>query len=354
MIEIKNLVKKYEAATPINGLNLTINNGDIISIIGPSGTGKSTLLRLINGLEKPNSGEIFIDGVDVLKKENADYQHQKVSMVFQQFNLFGHMTVLENIMKPQVDVLKVDKQKAYDTAIEYLKVVNLLQFKNSYPQELSGGQKQRIAIARTLALHPEVILFDEPTSALDPKMVDEVLRVIKDISNKDTTMLIVTHEMNFAKEISNRIIFLNDGGVYEQGTPKEIFEHPQKEKTKHFIFRIVEEEIKIDSKDFDFIHCLTIINDFVLRNGFGKNISNKLQVLFEEMVAIGFKDYYQKGETINVVFSYLKEKDNLRMTIKHHTAFKYNDLDIVSRNIIKSNCKSVEEKIDEIIVRISL
>lgn len=245
MIEVKHLKKAYENATPLTDVNAVINDGEVISIIGPSGTGKSTLLRNIILLEKPTAGEVYIDGVDISKNTpEAKAARKKMGMVFQSFNLFNHYTIIENIMIPQMEILKRPRQEAYDIAIKLLEKVHLENKVKAYPDELSGGQKQRIAIARTLALDPEIIFFDEPTSALDPTMVDEVLNVIKSIAKEEhKTMMIVTHEMNFAKEISDRIFFMCEGIIYEEGTPDEIFLHPQKPKTQEFM-----KNIHLDSK----------------------------------------------------------------------------------------------------------
>ena len=237
MIEIKNLKKEYADVTPLNDINVTINDGDVISIIGPSGTGKSTFIRCINLLEKPTSGHIIFNGEDITEK-GVDIKkiRQKMGMVFQSFNLFNHLTVIENLMIPMMDLMKTTKQEAYDKGVELLKQVGMADKMLSYPDELSGGQKQRVAIARTLCMDPEVILLDEPTSALDPTMVSEVQAVIRDLSRSGKTMLIVTHEMNFARAISNRVFYMDEGGIYEDGTPDEIFDNPKKELTRRFIY----------------------------------------------------------------------------------------------------------------------
>ena len=236
MIEIRNLTKIYRVNPIIKDLSVTINDGEIIAIIGPSGCGKSTLIKCINMLEKPTSGQIFIDGEEITAKGyDLSKVARKAGMVFQSFNLFDHMTSIENIMIPQMDILKISKQEAYEKSVELLKRVNLASKAFSYPDQLSGGQKQRIAIARTLAMDPEIILLDEPTSALDPTMVDEVKAVIRDLTHSGKTMLIVTHDMDFARIISRRLFYMDEGGIYEQGDPQEIFNNPQREKTREFI-----------------------------------------------------------------------------------------------------------------------
>ena len=253
MIEIKHLRKEFDDDTiPLKDINVTINKGDIISIIGPSGTGKSTLLRCINMLTEPTSGSIIVDGQDITERGcNLNEVRKHMGMVFQSFNLFGHLTVIENIMNPQITLLKRSRQEAYDKAMYLLQSVGLASKVFNYPDELSGGQQQRIAIARTLAMDPDIILFDEPTSALDPSMIGEVQSVIKLLANTGRTMMIVTHEMDFARKISNRILFMYDGEIYEEGTPKEIFENPKKEMTRKFIQRLSSLTYRIDSTEFD-------------------------------------------------------------------------------------------------------
>lgn len=235
MIEIKHLRKSYRSGSEVlKDINATIQDGEVISIIGGSGCGKSTFLRCINRLTRPSDGEVYIDGVRV-RGRNAHLINRRMGMVFQSFNLYPHMTVIENIMKGPVEILGRSRQEAYDRGMELLKSVNMAERALRFPDELSGGQKQRAAIARTLAMDPDIILFDEPTSALDPSMVVEVLNVIRALAKKGLTMLIVTHEMQFAREVSDRIFFLSDGIIYEEGTPEEIFDHPQKEKTQAFV-----------------------------------------------------------------------------------------------------------------------
>ncbi|MBQ9721574.1 MAG: amino acid ABC transporter ATP-binding protein, partial [Oscillospiraceae bacterium] len=225
MIELKHLNKAYENAEPLRDVSITVNDGDVIAVIGPSGTGKSTLLRCINLLEKPTGGQIFLNGQEITAKGyDARRARRKMGMVFQSFNLFGHLTVIENLMTPPMDLLRKSKQEAYDTAVELLRRVGLSDKALNYPDELSGGQQQRVAIARTLSMDPEIILLDEPTSALDPTLVSEVQSVIRDLSRTGKTMMIVTHEMNFARSISNRVFYMDEGGIYEDGAPEDIFE----------------------------------------------------------------------------------------------------------------------------------
>ena len=213
MIELRHLKKIYENAEPLKDVSVTINDGDVIAVIGPSGTGKSTLIRCINLLEKPTGGQIFLNGEEITAKGyDVRKARRKMGMVFQSFNLFGHLTVIENLMVPPMDLLGKSRQEAYEKGVELLRRVGLADKALNYPDELSGGQQQRVAIARTLAMDPEIILLDEPTSALDPTMVSEVQAVIRDLSRSGKTMMIVTHEMNFARAISNRVFYMDEGG----------------------------------------------------------------------------------------------------------------------------------------------
>ncbi len=284
MIEIQHLRKEYPASTPLKDVNTIIQDGDIISVIGPSGTGKSTLLRCINMLETPTSGHILIDGTDVTDKNcNIDLIRQKVGMVFQSFNLFEHLTVIENIMMPQIDLKKRTRQEAFDKGMSLLHSVGLGRQALRYPSELSGGQKQRVAIARTLAMEPEAILFDEPTSALDPTMVGEVQTVIRQLSQSVKTMMIVTHEMRFAKEISNRVFYMDQGIIYEEGTPEQIFDHPVKERTRAFVNGLKVLHIHVNSESFDFIGTQSQIEEYCYKNQISVKTAYRISSVFEEL-----------------------------------------------------------------------
>lgn len=238
MIQIKNLNKYFNKLHVLKNISYNINKGDVISIIGPSGSGKSTLLRCINLLEVPTSGEILFQGTNI-QNTNINKVRENMGMVFQHFNLFPHMTVLENITLGPIKVKNIPKNDAEKIALDLLKKVDLLDKKDSYPSNLSGGQKQRIAIARSLANKPHVLLFDEPTSALDPEMVKEVLNVIKELALNNMTMIIVTHEMNFAKEVSNKIIFMDKGEIIEDSSPKEFFNNTKTERAKEFLSKVL-------------------------------------------------------------------------------------------------------------------
>ena len=236
MLEIKNIKKSFNKLQVLKGISFNVENGEVVSIIGPSGCGKSTLLRCINLLEKPSSGNIILDGVDITNKKNLTQVRQKMGMVFQQFNLFSHLTVLENIILAPICEKLMDKDTAIKEAEKLLKSINLYDKKDNYPSELSGGQKQRVAIVRTLIMNPEIILFDEPTSALDPEMVNDVLDLIKKLVEKKITIIIVSHEMSFIKECADKIIFLDGGKIEFMGTKEEAFENCKNKRLKR-IFR---------------------------------------------------------------------------------------------------------------------
>ena len=236
MIRVENLNKRYGDNEVLKKIDLDVKQGEVISVIGPSGSGKSTFLRCINGLEEITGGHIHVDEFDIADPHiNIDLIRQRVGMVFQSFNLFPHLTVIENITLAPVTLKKMTKEQAREKAGQLLKKVGLYEKGDVYPSSLSGGQKQRVAIARALAMEPEAILFDEPTSALDPEMVGEVLQVMKDLAKEGMTMIVVTHEMGFAREVCNRVIFMADGEVVEQGKPEELFGNPKHDRTKAFI-----------------------------------------------------------------------------------------------------------------------
>lgn len=240
MIKVNNLHKRFGELEVLKGIDCEIEQSEVISIIGPSGSGKSTFLRCLNLLEDISSGDILIEGVSLTDKStDINKIRSEVGMVFQQFNLFPHMTVLENITLAPMMVNKVEKEKARQEALSLLEKVGLSDKANVYPEKLSGGQKQRVAIARSLAMHPKVLLFDEPTSALDPELVGEVLAVMKDLAKSGMTMVVVTHEMNFAREVCDRVIFFDQGIIMEQGDPEKIFTNPENERTKTFLRKVL-------------------------------------------------------------------------------------------------------------------
>ncbi len=239
MISVKHLTKKFGDVTVLKDINLEIKEKEVVCIIGPSGSGKSTILRCLNYLEEPSGGDIVIDNIKLEKGTNLNAIRKEVGMVFQRFNLFPNMTVLQNIMLAPVEVRKISKQKAEEKALALLRRVGLEHKASSYPDELSGGQQQRVAIARALAMNPEVLLFDEPTSALDPEMVKEVLDVMKALAKEGMTMVVVTHEMGFAKEVADRVMFVDGGYILEENEPEEFFSNPKNERTKSFLSKIL-------------------------------------------------------------------------------------------------------------------
>lgn len=239
-ILVEKLVKKYGDNTVLNNINVSIAEGEVVCVIGPSGSGKSTFLRCLNRLEEPTSGDIIIDGAHLMDKNtNINAVRQHIGMVFQHFNLFPHLSVLENIILAPMDLKNASRQEAEQNAIRLLETVGLADKKDMYPDNLSGGQKQRVAIARALAMNPDVMLFDEPTSALDPEMVGDVLNVMKDLAKQGMTMVIVTHEMGFAKEVANRVMFIDGGNFLEDGTPEQIFTNPKHDRTKDFLDKVL-------------------------------------------------------------------------------------------------------------------
>ncbi len=240
LIKVADLKKSFGKVDVLKGINLEIKRGEVVCIIGPSGCGKSTFLRTLNLLEQPTGGQIFFDGTDITApKTNINLHRQKMGMVFQQFNLFPHMTVLKNMTLAPIKLLGMSKQDAEAKALELLGRVGLEDRASSYPSQLSGGQKQRVAIVRALCMQPEVMLFDEPTSALDPEMVGEVLDVMKSLANEGMTMAVVTHEMGFAREVADRILFIDEGIIMEQGTPDEVFGNPKSPRLKEFLSKVI-------------------------------------------------------------------------------------------------------------------
>lgn len=292
MIRVEHLSKVYEGGpTVLRDVNTEIKRGEVISIIGPSGTGKSTFLRCLNLLEKPTGGKIFIDETDILDpKSDVNALRRKMGMVFQNFNLFEHLTVLGNLTIGPIKLLNISKEKAEERGRELLQMVGLASKENAFPDELSGGQQQRVAIARCLSMNPEIILFDEPTSALDPTMVSEVLSVIRNLAQEGMTMAIVTHEMKFAKDVSTRVFYMDEGIIYEEGTPQEIFENPKKDKTKTFIHRIRSLVYRIENSNYDFYDLKSKIDTFCSRYFFQQEEINNLQLIVEEIMQLCLKE----------------------------------------------------------------
>lgn len=286
MIEVKHLMKSFEnGGTPLKDVNAVIEDGDIIAVLGPSGTGKSTFLRCLNMLDPPTRGQIFLNGEEITApKYPLEQVRKKVGMVFQSFNLFENLSVIENLMLPQIRLLGKSRQEAYDRGMELLSSVGMAEKSLSLPKALSGGQKQRVAIARTLCMDPELVLFDEPTSALDPTMVDEVKAVIRQVAASGVTMLIVTHDMKLAREISTKVFYMDEGILYESGSPEEIFSHPKKERTRRFIGRLKILEQQIRSRDFDYYGLISSLNTFGARNMIAPKQILAAQSVTEELV----------------------------------------------------------------------
>ncbi|ETP73085.1 ABC-type polar amino acid transport system, ATPase component [Lachnospiraceae bacterium JC7] len=318
MIKIRHLRKEYPNAVPLKDVCAEIRDGDVISVIGPSGTGKSTLLRCINLLENPTSGQIMVDDVDITSpKCNINKIRQKMGMVFQSFNLFGHMTVIENIMFSPVELLGKSKQEAYNEGMKLLRMVGLAEKALNYPDELSGGQKQRIAIARTLAMDPDIILFDEPTSALDPTMVGEVQSVIRDLAKTGKTLIIVTHEMAFARAISNRIFYMDEGEIYEDGTPDEIFDSPKREKTRRFVQKLKVFEFMVESHDFDFRGMMSKLQEYSYKNRIAPKLSSRIQLVIEELTEQLLLPKLEKP-FINLVVEYSESEETAAVTVNYN------------------------------------
>ena len=284
MISVKNLCKSYDGLQILKDVNIDFPDGSTTVIIGGSGCGKSTLLRCLNLLEKPDCGTIEIDGEDIVTAKNVDKLRQKLGMVYQSFNLFSHLSVLENIILAPMKVKKISKEEAISKAYELLKMVGMENRATHMPDQLSGGQKQRVAIARALAMEPEVMLFDEPTSALDPTMVDEVETVIKRLVDSGMTSIIVTHEMRFARNIASNILFRAEGGVYEEGSPDQIFDNPQKNLTRRFIYRSRMYEEALNKTDIDIYELCSRIRQYAIAYGLTRKQSKGIEYFCEELI----------------------------------------------------------------------
>ncbi len=318
MISVKHLSKHFGDLVVLADVNVEIKKGEVISIIGPSGSGKSTLLRCMNLLEMPSGGEIIIDGINLLDRETDVYKlRQRMGMVFQSFNLFSHFMVIENIMLGPVNLLKMSREEAFNEAMKLLTMVGLAEKAYAYPDELSGGQKQRVAIARTLAMKPEIVLFDEPTSALDPTMISEVLAVIRKLALDGMTMMIVTHEMKFARDVSKRVLYMDEGIIYEEGTPRQIFEHPQRDKTRAFIHRIKTFSFEIRSRTFDLYDLNSGIELFGHRQFLSEKQIFNIQLVCEELIIN--KLFIKMGEVVDITVTvgYSEESGNVDLTIAY-------------------------------------
>ena len=314
LIRIQHLKKAFPNVTPLTDVNTAIHRGEVITIIGPSGTGKSTLLRCVNRLETPTAGAILVHGEDVCgKKADLSALRRRMGMVFQQFNLFDHLTVIENLMLAPTLIRKVSRQEAYERAMGLLKAVGIAEKALSYPDELSGGQKQRAAIARTLAMEPEIVLFDEPTSALDPTMVGEVLTVIRQLAAQGLTMMIVTHEMRFARDVSTRVFYMDQGVIYEDGTPEEIFDHPKRERTRAFVQRLKVLSLTITGPDYDFIAVTEQLQQFGERQLMPRRQLDNMRRAFEEICATNVIPRSAGDYVVHITAEYSEETGKARM-----------------------------------------
>ena len=346
MISVKNLSKRFDDHWVLKDINAEIHKGEVISIIGPSGTGKSTFLRCLNLLERPSGGSIVIDGVNILQKGTDEPKlRRKMGMVFQSFNLFAHLTVLDNLTLGPMKLLGKSRQEAEAKAIELLKSVGVAEKQHQFPDELSGGQKQRVAIARCLAMDPEIILFDEPTSALDPTMVSEVLAVIRRLAKEGMTMAIVTHEMDFAKNVSSRIFFMDEGIIYEEGKPGDIFENPQKEKTRIFIQRIRKLNEKIISQDFDLYKLNANIELFCARHTADKRTVSHILLVVEEVLGQMLLPLFAGEPEIDLTVEYSEKTGDFQLLFDYagpqHNPFLFlPDEDNLSLRLIEKLTKS--------------
>ena len=338
MLEIKNLCKQYEISCPLKDINVTINRGEVVSIIGPSGTGKSTLLRMINLLEKPTSGQIFLNGEEITdSKYRPEDARRQMTMVFQSFNLFNHLSVIENLVEPQIDILGKPKEEAYETAMKALEKVGLKKQYLNYPSSLSGGQKQRVAIARALVMEPEIILFDEPTSALDPIMVDEIATIMKDLANEGKTMIIVTHDMNLAESISTRVLYLDQGIIYEDDTPEVIFHNPTRSRTKAFIESLTVFKYSAHN-DYNYAEISNKLEEYIVSLSIKNKSANQLRSILDELVnQILITEYNCKH--ILILISFDKKNSIFYITVKYdgqlsNALFGYDEPRIILNSFI--------------------
>ena len=342
VIKVRNLKKSFEEVTPLKDVNCDIRKGDVISIIGPSGTGKSTLLFLLNHLMVPDSGSIIFEGQDTLAK-NYDHNkmRQKIGMVFQSFFLFPHLTIVENIMLAQTELLNRSRREACERSMELLQTVGLADKALSLPGQLSGGQQQRAAIVRAMAMDPEILLFDEPTSALDPTMIGEVLSVIRKLARDGMTMLIVTHEMRFAKDVSNRVFFMDEGIIYEDGTPEKIFDSPEKDKTRQFVHHLQVFEAELRRSGAYGMDLGTGIEQFGYRHMIGRRLVNQMHVIAEELCINTVLPVIDRGESLRLVFEYSDSEGgfiDVHLTYNGDDKDPLESADELSMKLIRHSC----------------
>jgi len=339
VITISHLRKEYPNATPLSDVNAEIHRGDVISVIGPSGTGKSTLLRMLNQLEKPTSGEVFLDG-ECITDPSCDITkvRQRMAMVFQSFNLYETLCVAENIMIGPIQLKGMGKQEAYDLAMELLDRVGLADKALNYPDELSGGQKQRVAIARAIAMKPEILLLDEPTSALDPRMVAEVQNVIRSLADEGMTMMIVTHEMDFARTVSNRIFYMDEGIIYEEGTPDQVFSNPQKPKTQEFVRKMNMLNIEFNIAEMNVERILLTVLEFARNNNLWHKANYQLNLIFEELIIESIAHQLSLSDKVTIAAEFNANTRVLQLDV-HYSGKSFDPLnegDEISTRLIRN------------------
>jgi polar amino acid transport system ATP-binding protein len=348
MIKIEHLSKRYGDLTVLDDVTAEIRKGEVVSIIGPSGAGKSTLLRCLNLLEQPNAGSIHVDGVDILdRKADVAKVRQKMNMVFQSFNLFSHLTALENLTIAPIKLRGLERKTAQAKALDLLRLVGLAEKADRFPDELSGGQQQRVAIARCLAMDPEIILFDEPTSALDPTMVSEVLSVMRRLAKDGMTMAVVTHEMEFARDVSNRVFYMDEGSIYEEGTPEEVFGSPKKEKTRAFVNRIRSYHYRIASPDFDRYAMNAEVEAFCEKHILPRDTRYNLMLVIEEVLEMLRPDLGRVPLELSVTYS---EKTNALEVVFERDGDRPNPLesdqpDDLGVKIVRSAAEAVDYRV---------
>ena len=350
LIRASHLAKSFGEVKPVRDVSFDVQRGDVISIIGPSGTGKSTLLSLLNHLEKADSGTILFEGQDTCKKGyDENRMREQIGMVFQSFNLFSHLTIVENLMLAQTLLLKRSRKEACERSMQLLHMVGLEDKALSLPSQLSGGQQQRAAIIRAVAMNPKILLFDEPTSALDPTMIGEVLAVIRKLVSEGLTMLIVTHEMRFARDVSNRVFFMDEGTIYEEGTPGEIFDHPKKDKTRRFINHLQVFEMSVPGAGFDSARIFLGIEQFSSHHMFGRRLTNRMLTLAEELCVQTILPKLGAQDELHLVFEVGGEDGtgvDMTITYRGEDSDPVKEADEVSLAIIRNACEKLEYSYD--------
>lgn len=347
MIKVEHLSKKFGNLMVLRDISTEIRKGEVISIIGPSGTGKSTFLRCLNLLEIPSSGRVIIDGTDILAPGvDVPRLRQKMGMVFQSFNLYAHLTALDNLTLGPIKLLKRPRREAEEKALELLKMVGLLEKAHSFPDELSGGQKQRVAIARCLAMEPEIILFDEPTSALDPTMVSEVLAVIRRLAQNGMTMAIVTHEMDFARDVSTRVFYMDEGIIYEEGSPSQLFQTPRKARTRAFIQQLRVLSAQISSQGFDLYQLNGEIEGFCARYVINPRMVGSILLIVEEMLVQMLLPHIDPGTVIRLMVEYAEKQGSFLIRFDYGGApfnpLENSEVDELARKLVTSRASSID------------